>query len=285
MRQDDTMHLSFEFFPPADQAGRDRLITVAQKLASYQPNYFSVTFGAGGGKQQKTFDMVQTLNAADYQVMPHLTCIGLKREEIAEILSFYRSIGVKRILAIRGDLPPGVDHHDGDFNSAYELVEFIRNTTSDYFHIVVAAYPEMHPDAKTVEHAVDYFCRKAALADEAITQYFFNADAYHFYRNLCHKKGVDIPIHVGIMPISDLEKLLRFSKVCQAEVPRWLVKKLSSYQDQESVVQFGVEFITHFCEKLLANDAPGLHFYTLNQIAPTCDILESLNIKIPVANA
>ena len=274
-----TRNLSIEFFPPQTPEGAEKLRGVREKLAVLQPEFFSVTFGAGGTTQDRTFDTVFEIQREGHEAAPHLSCIGSTREHIREILQRYRDAGIRRIVALRGDLPSGVGFA-GELRYANELVGFIRAETGDHFHIEVAAYPEYHPQARSPRDDLLAFQRKvAAGADSAITQYFYNPDAYLHFRDECHKLGVTVPIVPGIMPIVSFSKLARFSDACGAEIPRWMRRKFESFgDDSDSIRAFGLDVVTGLCEKLLAAGAPGLHFYCMNQSGPTLALCERLGI-------
>lgn len=273
---------SFEFFPTKTEAGHEKLLTVARQLAGYNPDFFSCTYGAGGSTRDRTLNTVLQLDG-DVKVptAPHLSCVGDSKAELRDLLTRYKDSGIKRIVALRGDLPSGMGMASGELRYANELVEFIRSETGDHFHIEIAAYPEMHPQARNFEDDIANFVRKAkAGADSAITQYFFNADCYFYFVERVRKLGVDLPIVPGIMPITNYSKLARFSDACGAELPRWVRKQLEAYGDDiESIQAFGEEVITNMCERLLEGGAPGLHFYTLNQADPSLAIWH--NLKLP----
>ena len=271
--------LSFEFFPPKTPEGAEKLRATRQQLAALKPDYFSVTFGAGGTTQDGTLSAVVDIQQAGLQAAPHLSCIGSTREKIGELLQTYRGHGIKRIVALRGDIPSGMVEV-GEFRYANELVEFIRAEHGDWFHIEVAAYPEYHPQATSAHADIANFVRKAqAGADAAITQYFFNPDAYFAFVDEVRARGVDIPIVPGIMPINNFTQLARFSDACGAEIPRWLRLKLDSFgDDSASVKALGLDVVTALCEKLLAGGAPGLHFYTLNTAATVTTIWQRLGL-------
>ena len=271
---------SCEFFPPKTDKGAEKLRTTLTELAELNPAYFSVTFGAGGSTQEGTFDTVKEIQTKGYNAAPHLSCIGGNRDSIRELLNKYIEIGVKRIVALRGDMPSGM-REMGDFRYANELVEFIRAETGDHFHIEVAAYPEIHPQAPTAQKDLENFVRKAkAGANAAITQYFYNPDAYYRFVDDCSKLGVEIPIIPGIMPITNYSNLKRFSDMCGAEIPRWIAKRLEGFaDDKESIVAFGEEVVTELCNNLLDNGAPGLHFYTMNQTGPTKTLWNNLGLE------
>jgi methylenetetrahydrofolate reductase (NADPH) len=259
--------LSFEFFPPRTPEGVVRLATTRRKLAELDPEFFSVTFGAGGSTRDLTLETVLELRA-DTRIdsAPHLSCIGFGLDDIRTVLAHYREAGITRLVALRGDMPSGTSGF-GELRHANELVEFIRAETGRHFHIEVAAYPEIHPQASGASADLDNFQRKvAAGADGAITQYFYNCDAYFRFVDEARKRGVQIPIVPGIMPITNFANLRRFSEMCGAELPRWMLKSLQDFgDDHAAIVAFGVEVVTRMCERLLAGGAPGLHFYTMNQ--------------------
>ncbi|MBQ0798095.1 MAG: methylenetetrahydrofolate reductase [NAD(P)H] [Porticoccaceae bacterium] len=269
--------ISFEFFPPKTEAGKEKLVTVHSELAALAPEFFSVTYGAGGSTRSNTRDTVLGIKAAGSDVAPHLSFGGDDETGVLELLNSYRDAGIRRIVALRGDLPSGMGRA-AQLVHANELVEFIRKHFGDHFTVHVAAYPEIHPEAASYKDDVHWLKEKFnAGANSAITQYFFNPDAYFHFVNECHKQGVDQPIIPGIMPITNFTSLQRFSANCGAEVPRWMVQKLKSYEDNsESMVAAGVEIITALCEKLVVGGAPGLHFYTMNQINPTSAIVRNL---------
>ena len=273
---------SFEFFPTKTEAGHEKLLNVARQLAGYNPDFFSCTYGAGGSTRDRTLNTVLQLDG-DIKVptAPHLSCVGDSVEELRSLLKLYQDAGIKRIVALRGDLPSGMGIASGELRYANDLVEFIRRETGDHFHIEVAAYPEMHPQARNFEDDIANFVRKArAGADSAITQYFFNADSYFYFVERVRAMGVNIPIVPGIMPITNYSKLARFSDACGAEIPRWVRKQLEAYGDDiDSIQAFGEQVITQMCEQLLAGGAPGLHFYTLNQAEPSLAIWH--NLKLP----
>jgi len=271
---------SCEFFPPKTDKGAEKLRTTLAELAELKPAYFSVTFGAGGSTQEGTFDTVKEIQDKGYNAAPHLSCIGGSRDSIRELLNKYIEIGVKRIVALRGDMPSGM-REMGDFRYANELVGFIRAETGEHFHIEVAAYPEIHPQAPSAQKDLENFVRKAkAGANTAITQYFYNPDAYYRFVDDCSKLGVEIPIIPGIMPITNYSNLKRFSDMCGAEIPRWIAKRLEAYADDKaSIVAFGEEVVTELCNNLLDNGAPGLHFYTMNQTGPTRTLWQNLGLE------
>jgi len=273
---------SFEFFPTKTEAGHEKLMNVARQLASYNPDFFSCTYGAGGSTRDRTLNTVLQLDGEiKVPTAPHLSCVGDSKAELRELLTLYKSAGIKRIVALRGDLPSGMGMASGELRYANELVSFIREETADHFHIEIAAYPEMHPQARNFEDDIANFVRKAkAGASSAITQYFFNADSYFYFVERVQKLGVSIPVVPGIMPITNYSKLARFSDACGAELPRWVRKQLEAYGDDiESIQAYGEQVISEMCERLLQGGAPGLHFYTLNQADPSLAIWN--NLKLP----
>jgi methylenetetrahydrofolate reductase (NADPH) len=273
---------SFEFFPTKTDAGHDKLMSVARELAGYNPDFFSCTYGAGGSTRDRTLNTVLQLDGdVGVSTAPHLSCVGDSTEDLRGLLAQYQAAGIKRIVALRGDLPSGMGMASGELRYANELVEFIRNETGEHFHIEVAAYPEMHPQARNFEADLTNFVRKAkAGADSAITQYFFNADSYFYFMERVRKLGIDIPVVPGIMPITNYSRLARFSDACGAEIPRWIRKQLEAYGDDlQSIQAFGEQVVSEMCERLLQGGAPGLHFYTLNQAEPSLAIWN--NLKLP----
>ena len=272
-----TTEISIEFFPPQTPEGVDKLRIVRAELAKLNPAFFSVTFGAGGSTRERTFAVVKEIAAEGYDAAPHLSCIGSTRNNIREILNEYKAAGIKRTVALRGDLPSGMAE-TGEFRYANELVEFIRAETGDWFSIEIAAYPEWHPQARSPKDDLDAFARKVkAGANSAITQYFYNADAYFHFVDEARALGVDVPIVPGIMPIVGFTKLARFSDACGAELPRWMRKKFESYgDDSDSIRAFGLDVVTELCERLLKGGAPGLHFSAMNQSALTTEICRRL---------
>ena len=274
-----SIDISIEFFPPNTAEGADKLRATRDKLAALKPAFFSVTYGAGGSTRERTFATVKEIAAAGYEAAPHLSCIGSTRDSIREILREYADAGIRRIVALRGDLPSGAGAA-GAFRYANELVEFIRAETGDRFLIEVAAYPEWHPQARSPKDDLLAFKRKAdAGANSAITQYFYNLDAYLHFVDAVRKLGVDIPIVPGIMPIGSFSKLARFSDACGAEIPRWMRKTLESYGDDADAIRaFGLDVVTRLCEKLIAEGAPGLHFYSMNMAGPTIEICRRLGL-------
>ena len=270
---------SFEFFPPKTPEGMDKLRATRDQLALLKPKFFSVTFGAGGSTRDHSLETVLDIQRAGYAAAPHLSCIGSTHDNIRAILQEYQTHGIRHIVALRGDLPSGMAS-TGEFRYANELVEFIRSETGDWFNIEVAAYPEYHPQARSARDDLLNFKRKVdAGANSAITQYFFNADAYFNFVDECAALGVTLPIVPGIMPIGNFSQLARFSDACGAEIPRWMRKQLEGYSDDiESIRAFGLDVVTDLCERLLKAGAPGLHFYTMNQALLTTAIWQRLGL-------
>lgn len=271
--------LSFEFFPPNTPEGAARLREVRARLAAFAPEFFSVTYGAGGATREKTLATVLEIAAEGRTVAPHLSCVGATRESVRELLTLYRAHGVRRLVALRGDLPSGM-REPGDFRHASDLVEFVRAETGSWFRLEVAAYPEMHPQARSPRDDLEAFAIKVrAGADSAITQYFFNADAYLRFRDDARALGIDVPIVPGIMPIGNFTQLARFSDACGAEIPRWIRLRLASLGDDiEAIRGLGTEIVAAMCRRLLAEGVPGLHFYTLNQSAATARVLGAIGL-------
>ncbi|CAN1551996.1 MetF 5,10-methylenetetrahydrofolate reductase [Burkholderiaceae bacterium] len=275
-----TPAFSLEFFPPRDAAAQQRLVDGAKQMLVIDPHYVSVTFGAGGSTRDGTLDTVRMMRALGRDAAPHLSCIGSTRDELSVLLQRYREEGVRRIVALRGDMPSGMGASAaGALQYASDLVEFIRHETGDWFHIEVAAYPEMHPQAAGPEKDLAHFINKVrAGANSAITQYFFNADAYFDFVDRVQAKGINIPIVPGIMPITNYTQLMRFSEMCGAEVPRWIRLRLAEMgDDKDSIRAFGTDVVTSLCETLLDNGVPGLHFYTLNNAEATLSIWHGLD--------
>ncbi len=270
---------SLELFPPQTLQGVEKLRETRKKLALLNPKYFSVTFGAGGSTRDHTLETVLEVQREGYAAAPHLSCIGSTEQNIRAILEKYRDSGIQHIIALRGDLPSGMAQA-GEFRYANELVTFIRKEFGDTFHIEVASYPEYHPRSRSANEDISNFKRKvAAGADSAITQYFYNADAYFNYVDSCEAAGISLPIVPGIMPINKFSQLVRFSDACGAEIPRWIRKKMEGYgDDAESVQAFGLDVVTDLCERLLKAGAPGLHFYTMNTAKLTTAIWKRLGI-------
>lgn len=276
-----TPDFSFEFFPPKTADGKEKLRSTQAKLAQLKPRFFSVTFGAGGSTRDHTFETVTDIQqSTGIETAPHISCICSTRENIGEMLANYRNNDIRHIVALRGDMPSGMVEA-GEFRYANELVEFIREETGDHFHIEVAAYPEYHPQASSPDRDLANFKRKVvAGANSAITQYFYNADAYFRFLERCEKAGITIPIVPGVMPITNYHQLARFSDACGAEIPRWIRKRLEAYgEDTGSICAFGEDVVTGLCERLLAQGAPGLHFYTMNRSSPSVAIWKKLGLS------
>mgnify|MGYP000609605962 FL=1 len=271
---------SFEFFPPKTVAGMEKLQTVRDELARRKPDFFSVTYGAGGSTQERTIDTVLKLQDQGISTAPHLSCVGSTLENMSALLDLYIENGVNRIVALRGDLPSGMGSA-GELKYANELVEFIRKHSGNHFNIEVAAYPEFHPQAASAEADLVNFKKKVdAGSSSAITQYFYNADSYFYFIERAEKMGINIPIVPGIMPITNYTSLVRFSDMCGAEIPRWIKKQLEAYGDDlDSIKKFGEEVVTIMCERLLKEGAPGIHFYTLNQSEPSLKIWDNLGLS------
>jgi methylenetetrahydrofolate reductase (NADPH) len=270
---------SFEFFPPKTPDGVEKLRAVRRQLEQLRPKFFSVTYGAGGSTRDRTLETVLEIQASGFESAPHLSCIGSTRQDIRETLELYKARGIRHIVALRGDLPSG-SASAGELRYANELVAFIRETTGDWFEIEVACYPEFHPQARSAQDDLLAFKRKVdAGADAAITQYFYNADAYFRFVDACEAMGVDLPIVPGIMPIANFSQLARFSDACGAEIPRWLRLRLQSYADDAaSIRSFGLDVVTELCDRLLSQGAPGLHFYTMNSAALTGTVWQRLGL-------
>jgi methylenetetrahydrofolate reductase (NADPH) len=274
-------HYSFEFFPPKTDIGAEKLRDVTRRLAVLKPEYFSVTYGAGGSTRERSLGTVLDIQKnSGSAAAPHLSCIGDSRAELRELLETYRSNGIRHIVALRGDLPSGMGASAGELPYAADLVRFIRETTGDHFHIEVAAYPECHPQSPHMEADLQFFLHKVRQgASSAITQYFFNADAYFHFVERVRAAGESIPVIPGIMPITNFANLVRFSDACGAEIPRWVRKQVASYADDHTSIQkFGEEVITRLCQQLLDGGAPGLHFYTMNQAEPTLALWSNLGL-------
>jgi methylenetetrahydrofolate reductase (NADPH) len=270
---------SMEFFPPQTPEGQERLRITRRQLAQLKPEFFSVTFGAGGTTRERTFGTVLEIRQEGYEAAPHISCIASSRDGVREMLQRYRDAGIKRVVALRGDMPSGMVEA-GEFRYANELVAFIRREFGRAFHVEVAAYPEYHPQARTAQEDLANFKRKVeAGADSAITQYFYNADAYFEFVEACEAAGVNVPIVPGIMPIGRFSQLARFSDACGAEIPRWIRRKLEGYGDDlASIRSFGLDVVTGLCDRLLRGGAPGLHFYTLNQAGLVTTIWQRLGL-------
>jgi methylenetetrahydrofolate reductase (NADPH) len=278
MTESTTPAYSLEFFPPRDIAAQERLLRGAKQMLAMHPRYVSVTFGAGGSTREGTAGTVRMLRNLGVDAAPHLSCIGATREDLRAILAAYREEGVRQVVALRGDLPSGMGGDAGDLKYARDLVAFIRQETGDWFHIEVAAYPEMHPQADNPSSDLDHFVDKVrAGADSAITQYFFNPDAYFDFVDRVSAKGLSVPIVPGIMPITNHTQLARFSQMCGAEIPRWIRLRLAEFgDDKASIRAFGVDVVTDLCRRLLDGGAPGLHFYTLNSAEAPMAIWKNL---------
>ncbi|WP_018142235.1 MULTISPECIES: methylenetetrahydrofolate reductase [NAD(P)H] [unclassified Thioalkalivibrio] len=273
---------SVEFFPPKDEAGAERLAKARKRLGALNPEFYSVTFGAGGSTRDRTLETVKDIIDHDgIPAAPHVSCISSSKDELRDLLSTYRDIGVKRIVALRGDLPSGTSRASGDFRYASELVEFVRAEFGNQFKIEVAAYPEFHPQAPNAEKDLENFKTKVdAGADAAITQYFYNVDAYVAFMERVQKMGIDIPIIAGIMPITNYTQIVRFSEMCGAEIPRYIRKRMEAYgDDKESIRKLGIELATRLTDDLLAKGAPGIHFYSMNQAGPTEQIWKALDLN------
>ena len=272
--------ISFEFFPPKTEEGVLKLRETRKQLALLKPKFLSVTFGAGGSTRDRTMDAVLEIQAEGFEAAPHISGISSSKAEILSLLKTYQSHGIRRLVVLRGDLPSG-EVSSGDFAYASQLVTFVREQTGDWFQIEVAAYPETHPEARSAANDLKHFKTKVdAGANAAITQYFYNADAYFQFVDQCQKMGIEIPIVPGVMPIYNYTQLARFSNVCGAEIPRWLRLRLEDYgDDMASLRALGLDVVTDLCEKLLAGGAPGLHFYTLNQSGIISSIAERLHLK------
>ena len=271
--------LSLEFFPTKTPEGADKLTAVRQQLYALKPEYCSVTYGAGGSTQDGTIQAVRAILAEGVDAAPHFSCIGATKVGVREQLAQFMADGIKRIVALRGDLPSGYGSF-GEFRYASELVAFIREETGDHFHIEVAAYPEMHPQARNPEADLKAFATKVrAGADVALTQYFFNPDAYFRFVDDVAKVGLSIPVVPGIMPIINASQLIRFSDACGAEIPRWVRSRLEGFGDDKASIQaFGLDVVSDLCERLRAGGAPGVHFYTMNQAAPVKALCERLGL-------
>lgn len=275
-----TVNVSFEFFPPRTPEGVVKLRAVRRQLTTLKPEYFSVTFGAGGSTREGTWNTVVEMQDEGLPVAPHISCIGTTRESVRTLLAGYHTRGIRRMLALRGDIPSGAAGGAGDFRYANELVEFARAETGDWFHITVAAYPEYHPQSHSPVADLQSFVRKVnAGADSAITQYFYNFDAYARFVDDARVLGCNVPIVAGVMPIASYTQLARFSDTCGAEIPRWIRRRLESFaDDRASIRAFGLDVVTDLCEQLLAVGVPGLHFYTLNQAELSLELCRRLDL-------
>lgn len=275
----DGLSLSLEFFPPKTAESSDRLIETADLLRRLNPDYVSVTYGAGGSTREGSLDTVRRMQTVFEDVAPHISCIGATSQQMRELLTLYQSIGIRRLVVLRGDLPSGYGG-GGEFSHAVDLVKFIRQHYGNAFYIEVAAYPEVHPQARSAHDDLAFFAQKiTAGANGAITQYFFNSDAYFRFLDDADALGVKVPIIPGIMPITNFSQLARFSDACGAEIPRWIRQRLSSFgDDAKSISAFGREVVTDLCDQLLTAGAPGLHFYTMNRAEPTLSICKDLSL-------
>ena len=269
--------ISFEFFPPNTPVGSDKLKTVVSELASVQPEFFSVTYGAGGSTRDKTLATVKDIAAMGHEAAPHLSCVGSTQDSIREILATYRAQGIRRLVALRGDLPSGTAVA-GEFRYAADLIDFIRREQGGDWHIEVAAYPEYHPQQRYASKDLEHFAAKVkAGADSAITQFFFNPDAYFHFVDEAHRLGVTVPIVPGIMPIHNYAKIAQFAARDGIEIPRWVALKMEGYLDDAvSVRAFGIEVVARLCRRLIDGGAPGIHFYTLNQSALSLEVCKQL---------
>jgi len=274
-----SLELSVEFFPPQTAEGMEKLRATRGRLAALKPTFFSVTYGAGGSTRERTLEAVMEIAAEGHSAAPHLSCIGSTRAGIRELLAIFGERGIRRIVALRGDLPSGMADA-GEFRYANELVAFIRDETGSRFHIEVAAYPEWHPQARSPREDLLNFKRKVdAGADSAITQYFYNTDAYEHFVAEARALGISVPIVPGIMPIASFSKLARFSDACGAEIPRWMRRKFESFgDDADSIRAFGLDVVTELCQRLIASGAPGLHFYSMNQAGLTLELCRRLGL-------
>ena len=271
--------VSFEFFPPKTPEGAQKLRGVRAQLYERKPEFCSVTYGAGGSTQEGTFNAVREILSEGVDAASHFSCIGATRDSVREQLALLKTMGVRRLVALRGDLPSGYGI-GGEFHYASDLVSFIREETGDYFHIEVAAYPEVHPQARSAEADLKAYATKVkAGANSAITQYFFNADAYFRFVDDTRKLGVDVPVVPGIMPITGASQLMRFSDACGAEIPRWIRLRLQGYgDDMDSIRAFGLDVIANLCEQLIKGGVPSIHFYTMNQSAATLEICKRIGL-------
>jgi methylenetetrahydrofolate reductase (NADPH) len=272
--------ISFEFFPPKTPEGVEKLVGVRQKLYALKPEFFSVTYGAGGSTQDGTLQTVQAIIADGFAAAPHFSCIGATKDSVRAQLAQFRAAGIKRMVALRGDLPSGYGAF-GEFRYASELIEFIRAETGDEFHLEVGCYPEVHPQAKSPEDDLRAYATKVkAGASSAITQYFYNADSYFHFVEAARKLGATIPVVAGVMPIISSSQLMRFSDACGAEIPRWIRLRLQAYgDDTASIKAFGLDVTTALCERLIAGGVPGIHFYTMNQAVATMEIVKRLSLS------
>jgi len=270
--------ISFEFFPPKTPEGAAKLVNVRHELYALKPEFFSVTYGAGGSTQDGTLQQVQAILSEGFDAAPHFSCIGATRDSVREQLAAFKAAGIRRMVALRGDLPSGHGTF-GEFRYASELVAFIREETGDYFHLEVGCYPEVHPQAKSPEADLQAYVTKVrAGANSAITQYFYNSDAYFRFVDDAYKLGADIPVVPGIMPIISSTQLMRFSDACGAEIPRWIRLRLQAFgDDTASIKAFGLDVVADLCEQLLNGGAPSLHFYTMNQAQAVKQLVERIS--------
>ena len=270
---------SFEFYPPKTPEGAQKLRTTWKQLGQLKPQFFSVTFGAGGSTREGTLSTVLEIRNDGYHAAPHVSCVASSREDLRQVIHEYKGHGIRHIVALRGDMPSGLAA-SGDFRYASELVRFIREETGDWFHIEVACYPEYHPQARKPQQDMAAFKAKVeAGADGAITQYFYNSDAYFNFVDQAREAGIQVPIVPGIMPINNFSQLARFSDACGAEIPRWMRMKLESFgDDSASIKAFGLDVVTELCDRLLQGGAPGLHFYTMNMAGPASTIWQRLGL-------
>ena len=275
--------ISFEFFPAKTEQGHEKLLSTYDELNKLSPAYFSVTYGAGGSTRSRTLDIVQALCArGETDIAPHMSCIGDDKSEIAELLDLYKGLGIKRLVALRGDLPSG-QVGMGELPFALDLVKFIREYSGDHFHIEVAAYPEMHPQARSFELDVENLVNKyQAGANASITQFFYNADSYLYLRDTLEKRGIDTvaqPLVAGIMPITNSSNLMRFADSCGADIPRYVRKQLSDFgDDSKAIREFGFEVVYRLCERLIAEGVPAMHFYSMNKVEPNKRLIEALGL-------
>lgn len=272
--------ISFEYFPPKTEAGKDKLLNVTTPaLNALGPEFFSVTYGAGGSTRDSTAGVVSSLQSGGIEAAPHLSFGGDDETAIGQLLEDYKERGISRLVALRGDMPSGMGGM-AQLVYANELVEFVRDRTGDHFQIEVAAYPEIHPQAESYQKDVAFLKGKfTAGADSAITQYFFNVDSYFYFLDQCSAEGISNPIYAGIMPITNFANLARFSRNCGADIPRWISQRIEGYgDDQDSIRKFGIEVVSQLCQTLLESGAPGIHFYTMNQVEPTQEIYNNLGL-------
>lgn len=274
---------SFEFFPTKTEQGHEKLLSTYDELNKLAPSYFSVTYGAGGSTRSRTLDIVQALCArGDTDIAPHMSCIGDDKSEIAELLDLYKGLGIKRLVALRGDLPSG-QVGMGELPFALDLVKFIREYSGDHFRIEVAAYPEMHPQARSFEHDIENLVNKyQAGANASITQFFYNADSYLYLRDSLEKRGIDTvaqPLVAGIMPITNSSNLVRFADSCGADIPRYVRKQLADFgDDSKAIREFGFEVVYRLCERLMSEGVPAMHFYSMNKVEPNKRLVEALGL-------